>query len=182
MSVTRSTRPDPVPGFDDAHAPIEPPAADPTPDEPVDPAIDLALLRRYRELRSAADVSEAEMKAYKEEAATIEAQLVEMFTDAELQNINVDGKTLYLHRSVFAQRKPGATAEDVIEALRAAGAGDLVKDNVASQTLSAYVRELTEDDDAPGLPEEVAAVLEAGERYAIRIRNAPSKAKRPAKK
>lgn len=143
-----------------------------------DPSLlDFAKLRRYRELREAQGISEAEVKAFKEEATKLEAELVDMFTDAGMQNINLDGKTIYLHRSVYAQRLPGKTLEDVKAALIAAGAGDLVTETVNANTLSAWVRELTEDDDAPGLPDEVAAVLEPGERFGVRINAAGSKPK-----
>jgi hypothetical protein len=143
-----------------------------------DPALlDFAKLRRYRELKEAVAISEAEAKALKEEATLLEAELVEMFTDAGMQNINVDGKTIYLHRSVYAQRCPGKTLDDVKAALIAAGAGDLVTETVNANTLSAWVRELTDDDDAPGLPDAVVGVLEPGERFGVRINAAGSKPK-----
>lgn len=155
---------------------------DEPPPDPGPPAgIPLEKLRRYRELRDAAAASEAEAKALKDEATLLEAELVEAFSEAGTQSVNIDGKTIYLHRSTFAQRKPGVTAEDVKEALRASGASDLVTETVNAQTLSAWVRELVEaaeDGRGPGLPEPAEAVLELGERFAVRIRASASKAKR----
>lgn len=144
---------------------------------PADPSLPIRKLRRYKELREAQATSEAEAKAIKEEANKLEAELVDEFAEAGVQNINVDGKTIYLHRSVFAQRCAGVTAEDVKAALIAAGASDLVTETVNANTLSAWVRELTEDDDAPGLPEQVVGILEPGERYAVRIIAGGTKAK-----
>jgi hypothetical protein len=175
--ATRTSGPAPVPGFDDAHESSLP---TPEPREPVDPdsvSLPLAKVRRYKELRDLQKTSEAEADAFKEEANAIEAELIEAFADAGLQNVNIDGRTVYLHRSVFAMRRPGVTAEDVIEALRADGAGDLVRDTVNANTLSAWVRELCEDDDAPGLPEHAAAVLEPGEKFSVRIIAGGTKAK-----
>lgn len=142
-----------------------------------DTGLPIKKLRRYKELREAQATSEAEAKAIKEEANALEAELVDEFAEAGVQNINVDGKTIYLHRSVFAQRCAGVTAEDVKAALIAAGASDLVTETVNANTLSAWVRELTEDDDAPGLPEQVVGILEPGERYAVRIIAGGTKAK-----
>lgn len=131
--------------------------------------IDVAKLRRYRELRDAEKAADAEKGAYKEEADKLETELVEMFAEAGLQNLNVDGKTIYLHRSTYAQWQAGLEQEDKLDLLRAAGAGDLIKDTVNAQTLNAYVRELVDVDDAPGLPEPLRDVLELGERFAVRV-------------
>jgi hypothetical protein len=155
-------------------------AADPYLDEPppdTDGQIDMNLVRRYKALKEQQAISEAEAKAMKDEAEIIEEQLIEQFSEAGVQNLNVDGKTVYLHRSIYAQRLPDKTAEDVIAALEAAGAGDLVKPTVNANTLSAYVRELTEDDDAPGLPPAVAEVLAPGERFSVRVIAGGTKAK-----
>lgn len=139
-------------------------------DAGADPSVlDIAKVRRYRELRAAQSASEAEGKAMKEEADKLEAELVEMFAEAGLQNLNVDGKTIYLHRSTYAQWQAGLEQDDKLELLRRAGAGDLIKDTVNAQTLNAYVRELVDVDDAPGLPEPLRDVLELGERFAVRI-------------
>lgn len=170
--VTRATAPDPNDPF---ATPAEP--VDAGHDDGDETVLDFALLRRYRELREAQAIGEAEAKAYKDEANAIEAQLVEMFTDAGMQNISVDGKTIYLHRSTFAQRAEGVDSEDVKAALRAAGAGDLVTTTVNANTLNAYVRELLDGDDAPGLPEPLVDVLELGERFSVRINAAGSRPK-----
>jgi hypothetical protein len=147
------------------------------PDPAPDPSLPIAKVRRYKELRGLQQQGEAEAKAFKEEADKLEAELIDAFAEAGVQNINVDGKTVYLHRSVYARRCEGVTADDVKAALRAAGAGELVTETVNANTLSAYVREFTEDDDAPGLPEPLVGVLEPGERFGVRIIAGGTKAK-----
>jgi hypothetical protein len=152
---------------------------DPGPGSP--PAgIPLDRLRRYRELRDAQKGSEAEAKALKDEADLIEAELIDAFTEAGTQAINIDGKTIYLHRSTFAQRKPGVDAEQVMAALVEAGAGDLIKETVNSQTLSSWYRELADaaEEGRGTIPEPVAEVLELGERYSVRLRASASRARR----
>lgn len=137
--------------------------------------IDTALVRRYKDLRSAEAASDSERKAMKEEADKLEQQIVDMYADAGVPSLSLDGKTVYLHRSTYAQRLPGLTSEDVMEALRKSGHGDIVKDSVNGQTLNALVRELCDGDEPKGLPEPLAEVLEMGERFAIRITDAGRK-------
>lgn len=149
-----------------------PPSDEEAPPEDT-PGIDPAKLRRYQHLRDLQKSSEAEAEAYKQEANLIEAELIEAFGEAGMQNVNIDGRTIYLHRSTYAQRATGIDVEDVKAALRAAGADDLISETVNHQTLSAYVRELL-DDDGPGLPPALDGVLELGERYSIRVRAAAS--------
>jgi hypothetical protein len=146
-------------------------ALDEPPPDPGAAGIDPQKLRDYQRLRDLQKSSEAEAEAYKSAANAIEAELIEQFGEAGMQNINIDGRTIYLHRSTFAQRAAGVDAEDVKAALRAAGATDLITETVNHQTLSAYVRELL-DDDGPGLPPALDGVLELGERYSIRVRAA----------
>lgn len=173
MSVHRTTGPDPNDPFATHDAPAEPLRA-PAPDDDSEHPLDMDKIRRYREIYDAEKAADAEADALKEERIELEKELVAMFAENGLQNLNVDGRTVFLHRTVFAQRKPGATAEDVVAALVADGAGDLVKRNVNANTLSAWVRELTEDDDAEGLPPHVAEVLEPGERFSVRVNAAGS--------
>lgn len=152
--------------------------------EPVEPSgeVDTNLVRRYKELRLAEKAADAEKAAIKDEADKLEGQLIEMFTDAGVPSISLDGKTIFLHRSTFAQRLPGIDADDVKAALRAAGAGDLIGETVNANTLSAYVRELCDEDGGPGLPEPLREVLELGERFAVRVVDAGKRGRTSTKK
>ncbi len=152
-----------------------PPADDAPP--PADNGMPLDLVRRYKRLRELQAAADTEAKTFKTEADALEAQLVDLFVEHELRNLSLDGKTLYLHRSTFAQRKTGVTADDVKDALRAAGQHDLVTETVNAQTLSAYVRDIVDSDEGGTLPEPLDAVLELGERYSIRINAAGSRSK-----
>jgi hypothetical protein len=146
--------------------------------------LDIAKIRRYRELREAEAAADAEKGAIKEEADALETELVEAFSEAGLQNLSVDGKTVYLHRSTYALKQPGVTADDIKTALIESGNADLVTETVNAQTLNAFVRELLDSDDAKGLPPELASLLSLGERYGVRITTStsPNRKKSTAKK
>lgn len=154
------------------------PDDEPPPDTGAD-GIPTAKVRRYQELRNAQAASEAEAEAIKAEANALEAELIEAFGEAGMQSVNIDGQTVYLHRSTYASWTD-VPPEDRKDLLRAAGAGDLVTETVNAMTLAAWVRDMLGDDDnpGPGLPTELADKLELGERYAVRLRASTSKAKR----
>jgi hypothetical protein len=140
--------------------------------------LDIGLLRRYKMLREHQKIADAESTAFKEEADAMELQLVDMFAEAGIQNINVDGKTIYLNRDVYAWWTAGLEPETKRDLLRAAGAGDLVTETVNGSTLNAWVRELCEDENAPGLPPELDGFLQPGERFSVKIIAGGSKPKR----
>lgn len=179
--VQRFTGPSPVDGFD-TPSPHDVTAPPNEPDEPAGGDVDTALVRRYKELREAEKAADAEKAAIKEEADALEGRLIEMFSDAGVPSISLDGKTIYLHRSTYAQRLPGIDTDDLKAALREAGAGDLIKESINANTLSAYVRELLDVDEAPGLPEPLVGVLELGERFAVRVVEAGRRGRTSTKK
>lgn len=154
----------------------EPPLdEEPPPDDAA--GFDIAKIRRYKQLRDLEAAAGAEAKAMKAEADALEGDLVDMFGEAGMQNINIDGKTVYLNRTTFAQRKPGVTTDDIKAALLASGNGDLITETINANTLSAFVRELLDDDNPKGLPEELEEILELGERFRIGINASGSKPK-----
>lgn len=125
-------------------------------------------LKKYAELRAAQKASEDEASGLKAEADLMERDLVDYFIENDMQNTKVAGKTIFLHPSTFAQRKPGVTTEDVKAALIKSGLAHLVTDTVNANTLSAYVRQ--QDDADEPLPAPLAEVVELGSRLSLRIR------------
>lgn len=138
--------------------------------------LNIDKIRTYQRLRAEEDRLTAEGKAMKEEADRLEQELVEMFSEAGLQNLNVDGKTVYLGRKTFAQWKSGMDPEEKRAALRAAGHDELISETINANTLAAFVRELV-DEGGPGMPPELADLLELGESYRIGINAAGSRSK-----
>lgn len=107
----------------------------------------------------------------------------EFLTDG-IQSINIDGRTVYLHRDVYASPKDSNRAA-VVEALEASGLGQYVKRDYNAQSLTAYVREqlaaaeeyaaaeervITEP--AEALPPALAAVLNVSTVFSVSSRKA----------
>ncbi len=125
---------------------------------------------------------EAKVEGIKIKIATMEASLIEYFQNNGLQNISKGKSTVYLQRTLFAS----LTDKDAGYAkLREHGHGELVKDNVNGNTLSAWVRERISDyekehpdeintDDLNkrlGLPDDLQNLIRVSEKYSVRVRS-----------
>jgi len=130
----------------------------------------VALAKRKAEL-------DAELKSVKAKMDKLEAGLIGYYVENNIQNLNIDGRTVYLHRQVWASLKDAASG---VAALKAAGLGDLVKETCNGQTLSAWVREQLESkvmplDSAANLadlldqPQEVKDQLKVSETVGLRV-------------
>lgn len=161
-----------------ADLPDEPPSDDDAPPEDAGDGIPTAKVRRYQELRNAEAASKAEAAAIKQEADALEAVLVDAFGEAGMQSVNIDGQTVYLHRSTYASWND-VDPEHRQALLLEAGAGDLITPTVNANTLAAWLREMIGDEDnpGPGLPPELIDKLGLGERFAVRIKTSTSRAK-----
>ena len=102
---------------------------------------------------------EAQRRARKEEfelaegkVNKVKAKLIQAFDAHKVDNVSTGGKTIYR----WSQWRASITEEnrlEAFEALRAAGVGDLIKETVNAQSLSAWVREQPKAaDDTPILP------------------------------
>ena len=131
-------------------------------------------LRRYVELDSRKRELKDELKTTNEEMRKLGEQLLNEFEHSGIQNINVDGVTIYIHRQLWAGAKDKPAA---IQALKKAGLVDYVAETFNTQSLSAWVREqvaLAEDDDMEdiydALPPEFRDAINVSERFELRAR------------
>jgi hypothetical protein len=121
------------------------------------------LRDRQRELGAAHD----EVKAA---ADLLEQELLDEFAQQGVDNIRVDGHTVYLHRQTWASPSTGHDSTDVVAALKAAGLDHMVAERYNSNTLSAYVRELVRED--AELPASLQAVVQTTDKFSLRVRRA----------
>jgi hypothetical protein len=133
-----------------------------TPDEKV------ALMRDLIRLRDRKDDLKREEKEVDRDIRQKEAGILEYFERSGISNVSIDGRTLYIHRSQWARGRSDIDPEIVIEALRANGLGDMVKETFSTQTLSSYVRELDREDKS--MPPGLAEVIDISEKVTVGVR------------
>lgn len=121
-------------------------AADPSVLNPFQLAGELVELEAQRKVRK------EEFEAAEAKVNEAKAKLIQAFDAHQVDKVSTGGKTIYRwsqwRASISAPNQPEA-----FEALRAAGVGDLIKETVNAQSLSAWVREQPKAaDDTPILP------------------------------
>jgi hypothetical protein len=130
------------------------------------------LVNRFIELEEMRKSREGEIDEIKKEVAELEPQIMERFENAGMQSMkSKQGTVIYIRRDLWAGAKEGAEVL-LLEALKSVGLGDMVKEKVNTQTLSAYIREQEKDQfgaNVSAKPEEIIGVLPEGLREAVNI-------------
>lgn len=124
--------------------------------------------RRIKEERAELKKTDDKLKR---EAEEIELEIIGEMTEAELQNFSVSGKTFYLTSRLFASPKAGE-AEKLYNWLKVHGYGDIVKETVNANTLSAFIKELKEEH-GDELPADLEDILNVFEKVSIGMKNSP---------
>lgn len=129
-----------------------------------------ALADELRELKETKKRLEDELKAVGSDIDRVDTDLAKRMIDAETQNFTRNGTMFCLTNSVRASATAGRK-EELFEALRAAGYGDLVYETVNANSLSAFVKEqTTENRDA--LPEWLTGLVTVFEKTTVGVRKA----------
>lgn len=135
-------------------------------------------LKEFVEMAKLKRDLEAELESVMKRMAELEQPLMESFAEQGIQNINIDGETVYLHSQIWAKVADGATKDDVLVGLKAAGLGDYVNETYNSNQVSALLREWA-DQQLP-IPEPLVGKLEANEKFSLRVRKATAPVRRAA--
>lgn len=137
--------------------------------------MNLNLAKKVGELIARKRSLEEDLRAVKDEIATLEPELLNEFTECQMDRLQVpvgnEKVTLYIHRQLWAKPKDG-DRQAVISTLKTCGLSDFVTENYNSNTLSAYVRERLANGDQ--LQPTLDSVIEAEEVVSIRGRRAPA--------
>ena len=128
--------------------------------------IDGARLAEYIELTARKRALDDDLKELNERLVLIEMELLDQFEAAGVDKIGKDGYTLYMARSLRPRAKDG-DRERMLEAIKANGYGDLVKEDIHPKRLEAIVRELDGQGEMPGWAK---GTIEIYEQYNIRVR------------
>ena len=120
-----------------------------------------ALADQLRELKETKKYAEQELKEITEEIDRVDAALAERMISTETQNFTRNGTMFCLTNATRASAAAGKK-EELFAALRAAGFGDLVYETVNANSLSAFVKEQTmeNEDVLPGWLEGLVNVFE----------------------
>lgn len=124
-------------------------------------------LHRFTELETLRRKLQEELRAVEAESQAIETELMAEFERSGIQNMKVNGLTVYLHRQVWANARNG-DYEGACTALLEAGLPELVERRFNTNRLSAWVRERTKEGEE--LPETLKQSLEISERFSLRTR------------
>jgi hypothetical protein len=137
---------------------------------------------KYVKLHEQKEKLESDLKKVKGEIAKMEEGLLEYFERHSINKLGAGGRTVHLHRQVFASLKDKEAAH---AALREHGYSDLVEDRVLPQRLSAWVRELLAEaeanegelpassdnlGDALPLPDSIKEQIKVTEKFSVRVR------------
>lgn len=138
--------------------------------------MDTESLARYVELEQRKRDLKNDLKDVNSEIEALEEKLLPQFEAAGVQNMRINGMTVYIHRQLWAGA-PEGNREAVIGALRASGLEDYVVENFNTQSLSAWVREqvaMSDDDELEdvydALPESFRGNVNISERFELRSR------------
>jgi DNA gyrase/topoisomerase IV subunit A len=113
--------------------------------------------KEYAELVSEIDDLNALLGEKKRRRDELQESLLEWFTDPDSPDrVTIAGRTLFPRRQVWVNAK----TQDALAALKEHGLVDMVKESVNSQTLSAWYRELEEEDAVPDWAKEKLDVAE----------------------
>ena len=129
-----------------------------------------ALADQLRELKETKKYAEQELKEITEEIDRVDAALAERMISMETQNFTRNGTMFCLTNTTRASASAGRK-EELFEALRAAGYGDLVHETVNANSLSAFVKEQTTEN-SDNLPEWLDGLVTVFEKTTVGVRKA----------
>ena len=129
-----------------------------------------ALADQLRELKETKKYAEQELKEITEEIERVDAALAERMISTETQNFTRNGTMFCLTNSTRATAAAGRK-DELFAALREAGFGDLVYETVNANSLSAFVKEqTTENEDV--LPGWLDGLVNVFEKTTVGVRKA----------
>jgi len=129
-----------------------------------------ALADELRELKETKKRLEDELKTVGLEIDRVDAVLAQRMVDAETQNFTRNG-TMFCLISMTRASAAAGRKDELFEALREAGYGDLVYETVNANSLSAFVKEQTTEN-GDTLPEWLDGLVTVFEKTTVGVRKA----------
>ena len=128
------------------------------------------LADRLKELREAKKEAELKVKELNAEIEQADYELSEMMANSETQNFTRCGTMFCLTTATRASAAAGRK-DELYDALKQSGFGDLVYETVNANSLSAFVREqIADNEDA--LPDWLDGLVNVFEKTSVGVRKA----------
>lgn len=128
------------------------------------------LADRLKELREAKKEAEHKVKNLNAEIDEVDYQLSELMMNTETQNFTRGGTIFCLTTTTRASANAGRK-DELYNALKESGYGDLVYETVNANSLSAFVKEqISENEDV--LPKWLDGLVNVFEKTTVRVRKA----------
>lgn len=128
------------------------------------------LADRLKELREAKKAVEEELKSINAEIDEVEYRLSELMISSETQNFTREGTMFCLSTTTRASAAAGMK-EELFDALRSKGFGELIYETVNANSLSAFVKEqIAENGDE--LPDWLKGLVNVFEKTTVTVRKA----------
>ena len=128
------------------------------------------LADRLRALRDEKAEAEQHLKEIKAEMDEVDYRLSELMAESETQNFTRAGTMFCLTTKTRANAAPGRK-DELFDALRAEGYGDMITETINANNLSAFVKEqIAEHGDT--LPEWLEGLVSVFEKTTVGVRKA----------
>ena len=140
-------------------------------------------LKEFVALEKEKATLKARLKVIESRLTVLDESIAAQFVSDGVQSMRIDGRTVYLHRDIYASAKDGAR-DAVVAALRDCDLGQYVKEDYNANSLTAYVREMVReaeeqartenrviDDPAEALPAGLAASLKISTVFSVSSRS-----------
>lgn len=128
------------------------------------------LADRLKELRDAKKAAEKELKSINAEIDDVEYRLSELMISSETQNFTRAGTMFCLSTTTRASAAAGMK-EELFDALRSKGFGELIYETVNANSLLAFVKEqIAENGDE--LPDWLKGLVNVFEKTTVTVRKA----------
>lgn len=129
-----------------------------------------SLAEKLKELRETKKNTEQELKEINADIDSAETALVQLMVDTETQNFTRNGTMFCLTSTIRASAVDGRK-DELFDALRQQGFGDLIYETVNANSLSAFVKEQMFENEHE-LPEWLSGLVNPFEKTGVSVRKA----------
>lgn len=144
--------------------------------------MNIAELKEFVALEDEKAGIKTRLKAIESRLGQLDESLTRQFVEDGIQSTSIDGRTVYLHRDIYASAKDG-DKEAVVVALKACDLSQYISEDYNANSLKAFVREMVReaeeqarlegrvlDDPAQAVPPQLAATLNISTVFSVSSR------------